>query len=104
MKLLSERGIPLVLQELPQKPTLTIENYQKWYDIYLVMPDGKTMPYRDYDDIEARFRETTWGDHVINPDFFRAIALLRGFDIDERSFEIVVGRWHIEYLGKYPIE
>ena len=39
---LSERGHTLVYWSPPSEvPVLTVENYVKWYGLYLVHPDGR---------------------------------------------------------------
>ncbi len=103
LPLISDRGIPLVLQDVPQNDTLTVENYGKWYDLYLVTSNGLIIKYgyESYVDIVNMFPGTIWGDHVINPDFVCMLAEHKGFDVDERSYEIIVGRWVIEHEGKY---
>ena len=100
----SERGIPLMLQESPHRPTLTAEDYQKWYSLYLVEPGGKSRPYlqsEDYDVVVDEFEGSAWGDHIVNPDFVRFLAKRKGLEIDSRSYEVIVGRWVMQYEERY---
>lgn len=70
---LSDRQIPLVYNERPQdKPVLTVENYCKWYNLYLVMPNGEVEKLDDdkiYHLIENAC-DTFWSDHCINPEAY----------------------------------
>jgi len=37
----SNRNLPLIYYGEPsEKPVITVENYLKWYDLYLVLPTG----------------------------------------------------------------
>ena len=102
--LCSPRGFSLVLCDAVAAPTITVEAYIKWYSLFLVRPDGSVAPLHFHevaDDIEAHW---DWGnqpsilsDHIIHP---RAVALYAAkyeLSIDPLAFELLTGRWVIEY-------
>jgi hypothetical protein len=90
----STRDIPLILQEIPKRPTLTVENYVKWYDTYIVHPDGRvTSGYEFYEKYIKLFRGTYKGDHCFNPDFIRTLDDDDIVAVDYVSFDVIVGRW-----------
>lgn len=103
----SKRGIPLVFQEEGFKrtePVLTVENYTKWYELFIVMPDRSVVAVEEYD--HEMFdktwpRESTWGDHIPNPRWVLWLAAWKGWIVDERSLEIITGRWVIDHEGRY---
>lgn len=99
----SRHGNLLVAQKRVVVPTLTVENDSKWYEIYLIEPLDRARPYlyEEYLEVAERFPGTVWGDHVINPDFVQFLAEEKGFHIDAVSYEVIVGRWVTEHLGKY---
>ena len=111
----SARGLTLVLAEVPKShATLTIENYLKWYgaSVCVVFPDGRVQEVNaeQYANAEESFikrrdvhNTTTWSDHVISPQFFAHIAKVFGYTIDNRAYEMVVGRWSIQYEGRYEL-
>jgi len=95
----SERGIPLVLQDIPIKPTITVENYLKWYTLYVVFPDGSVehLCFPRFDNKEDEIEgEVGFMDHVPNPKAVWKMSERLGYDIDMQSFEMIVGRWFIE--------
>ena len=101
--LMSERGLPLVLSNgLPLEPTLTVELYEKWYDLHLVHPDGKVekVPYPD--DLDCcPTNMSPYRDHVPNPEVVVKFARLHGYQIDNLAIELMVGRWEIETEDRY---
>ena len=97
---LSNRGMPLVfnrkLDESHTLPTLTVENYMKWYDLYLVMPDGtvKALDLEEY--LGLGF---DMGDHCWKPAHVARYAAMKGYDICSNSFEMLIGRWRQDHEG-----
>ena len=95
---LSERGIPLVFIEKLNKNNpgiITVENYDKWYSLYLVKGDDSVVKL-EYD------RTINMGDHVINPSDLEAYAKRNGYDVCGQSMDIIVGRYVIEIAGNEP--
>jgi hypothetical protein len=95
MEYLSKRGLPLMVRYLPKVPTITVEDYGKWYDLYLVLPDGTARVYEfhEYEKHANSFGGTSWSDHVVNPAFVQYLSEWTGYEVDNRSFEVIVGRW-----------
>lgn len=102
----SDRGLPLLLNRKPARPTITVENYMKWYSYKLVNPDGTVVNVQypggfyddwgcEYDDILNKdgYRDTAFIDHVPNPRFIQKLAEYKGWDIDNRALEMIIGRW-----------
>ena len=105
----SDRDIPLVYLGPPPRPgeqwILTVENYLKWYTIYVVLPEGEVEPLSDemwqrYD--REHPMDSAWHDHVPNPDFCRWIPeAYPEYTWDGQAFDMIVGRLRNEYDG-YP--
>lgn len=107
-KYLSNRKFPLIFQgELGSDPIITMENYCKWYDIYVVFPDGsvKTIDLNKLD-IETLGMEKDGAssilDHAFHPMLIQRVAQELCYVIDPVSFETIIGRWELEYHNKYP--
>ena len=85
----SDRGMLLVFQEIDAGiPVLTVENYCKWYCLYLVDSSGDVTP--------VDFPEDGYTDHVPYPDAVEALAESRGWVVDEQSMEMIIGRYMLE--------
>jgi hypothetical protein len=100
--ILSERNIPLVYQfnESFSEPVLTVENYCKWYNLYIVNPD-KSVNKVDFDALHnfTPKKESSYRDHVPNPKAVKCYADKYSYHLDEQSYEMMVGRWMIECTG-----
>ncbi len=97
----SERNFDLVLSVLPlHEPTITVEAYCKWYDLYLVSPDG-TVKAVGFDELDTG-KGTPYSDHVPNPAAVTLFADKKGYGVDPLALEIIVGRWHMEHLNYNP--
>lgn len=92
----SNRGIQLAFSsnfDIPNSsPVLTVELSNKWYELYLIYPDGK---------IESVFfptseKDTSFVDHVPNPRVVQEYARKKGYWIDDLALELIVGRWFTE--------
>ena len=100
--LLSDHGHPLVYQGEPwTSPIITVENYIKWYTLYMVMPDGeiRSLCYTGLVLPEGS-QESLFCDHVPNPKAVAYTAMKNNMYVDEVSFEAIVGRWLIEVENK----
>lgn len=93
----SPRGHQLVFIGKPAEvPIVTIENYHKWYSIYLIMPDGSVQPF----DLGI---EVEFIDHTPFPGTLYDFAKKLGYYMDEQSYEMMVGRILDEH-PEYAIE
>lgn len=105
MKILlkSPCGHELLLNHATVKPTITVERYYKWYEMFLVSKDDgvREITTEDWEKHANTFKGTTWGDHIPNPLFVKALAESNGWEIDPLSYEVIVGRWVIEHENKY---
>jgi len=95
----SKRDIPLITQEVEDKPMLTVENYLKWYDLYVISTDGVVTPVRqlENDEVEQELY-SGWLDHCIRPKSFHKIAEILGARYDYATWESVERRFQTEYL------
>lgn len=94
---LSPNGKPLVFVGEPRSnPTLTIENYEKWYALYLVMPDG-TVEEVDGGEftevVQKKGPMTAWYDHVPSPVACDRYAVAKGYAWCWQSLEMIIGRY-----------
>lgn len=102
----SDRGIPLItLQTIEDKPILTVENYEKWYRLFLLHPDGK-VTIVSIEDIEAVLDDQKISniDHYFNPLLLQPLADRLNAELPSEVLEIISGRWLLEtkgYLGQY---
>ena len=101
---LSNRDLPLICtQKEIAQPTLTVENYVKWYNLYLVMTDG-TVEEVSIDLIkqfEIEFNLILLHNHCFNPLAIEKFADWCGWLLDDVSYEVIVGRWVIEVEENY---
>ena len=98
---LSEHGHSLIFQGEPWKaPVVTVENYLKWYTLYLVMPDReiRSLEYTALILPENFKDQILFLDHVPNPRAVAYTASQRNFFVDPVSFEAIVGRWQLEVI------
>jgi hypothetical protein len=105
LPLYSPRGIPLVWGGgHPSKgAVLTVECYCKWYDLIVVWPDkieavnfGVLHPHAK--------DESAYCDHAPNPNVVARYAGAMGYHLDREAFEMMIGRWEIEYHDRYDVE
>lgn len=92
----SPRGIPLICQDnSSDKVIITLENYLKWYDIYVVYPDNSiiTVPGNVIDDICAKSSITLISDHCFRPYLLELVAEYYQGEVDSVSLEVAAGRW-----------
>jgi hypothetical protein len=99
---LSERGMPLLyVGQTLDKPVITLENYTKWYRIYLVTPSGEVQSVL-ISEIEAandKLKTQGWVDHLFHPQLLIQLARDLVAYTDERALECAGGRWLREHSG-----
>lgn len=103
----SDRGIPLVAWRdsewgSPKIPIVTVENYCKWYSLYVIYQDesvGK-FPY-EFLEKAAKPNETIMSDHVFNPAIVQRAAEAAGYELCTESLEMIIGRWEREVRETY---
>ena len=101
----SPRGMPLVFHsilETGDTPVLTVENYCKWYQLFVVDVDGSVTPV-DFPDgvVDARAGESAFCDHVPAPVACQRMAVRLGCLWDEDSLDMISGRWAREVEGRF---
>ena len=116
----STRHIPLINSVVDPTipapvPYLTVECYVKWYDLYIVHPDGRAETIHSNPAYAKTFKETestfttqtgksATGDHIWHPGFVELLAEKLGISIDEVALEAIIGRWYQEHLNREPID
>lgn len=104
---LSEREIPLVyILGFADKPVITVENYPKWYGLYLVMPNRtikkwEDIPFQDDNEFVGKSNESAYCDHAFNPKYVQFLAEKYDYILCDQSLEILIGRWEMEYKENY---
>jgi hypothetical protein len=94
----SDRGFPLMVREDVLRPTLTVEDYTKWYAFYILYPSGLVSKfYQEY--LYDNFEGAAWCDHVPNPAFYDHVCDQLDLEPHERSREVIVGRWYTEVVN-----
>lgn len=95
----SNRGIPLVYTGTEHlSSVLTVENYCKWYDFYLVYPSGRVEPV-DSEAILAAQQidpEAIFVDHIYHPRVAYIISEQLNAELCKQSVEMITGRWILE--------
>lgn len=85
------RDLPLVYHgDPPSQPTLTVENYSKWYDLYVVHTDGSVSV------VEHDLVTEAWADHNFKPWICHRLAAVTEYVWHEESLEMVIGRYATE--------
>ena len=93
-KYVSDRETPLIYTGQCDKPVVTIERYIKWYNLFVVHPDGRVEKV-NYP-IDVLKEGSPFVDHVPNPDYVVVWANQNNYLIDSISYEVMVGRWFLE--------
>lgn len=79
-------------------PVITLENYTKWYEIYVISPEGRVEKV-DSDLVLAvlgEYHDAQICDHVFHPRLLYRIAQELGGEVEERAAEVAAGRWMLE--------
>lgn len=102
-KYVSDRNIPLLYQETHNKPVLTAENYEKWYDLFVIFPNGDVNSLSDLGimtfDIAVDGITAVRIDHNYHPLLLKQLAKDNGWYLNISALEMAAGRWAIEYDG-----
>ncbi len=87
MEYLSPHGNSLIYAGEPPKEAgiATVENYIKWYGVYIVLPSGEVVVFDAPDGAEL------W-DHCVTPHTARAVRDA-GYTWDEVSLDTAAGRY-----------
>lgn len=99
---LSERGLPLLYVGAPlDKAVITLENYTKWYKIYMVLPDGRVDVVRinELEEANDKLSIQGWVDHLFHPQLLIQLGKDLVAYVDERALECAGGRWMRENHG-----
>ncbi|PGT90159.1 hypothetical protein COD17_10340 [Bacillus thuringiensis] len=64
---------------------LTAENYDKWYDLYVIETDGTVKVVDDLNEILF----DGWRDHCIEPSYFKKLAESLNASYDEETWQAV---------------
>jgi len=84
---------------------LTMECYCKWYEMFIVHTD-KILSVGFDVLADSRFckHELPFCDHVPNPRAVHRYAAANGYQLDNEAFEMIIGRWELEYRDNYDVE
>jgi hypothetical protein len=96
---LTPRGHALLYVNQPlDVPVVTLENYAKWYEVYLVNPDGEVQKVDPdlINTVQNKHSDALWVDHHFHPRLLYRLAEWIGGTVDERAVEVAAGRWVIE--------
>lgn len=103
IKYFSDNGIPLITQHIDllfcdgeRKPVLTVENYDKWYKVYIIHPDDTIEGI--FNDKELDESMDSWYDHCILPNYFHELAKRKGCVYDSMTFAMVCERFVSDWL------
>lgn len=105
----SERGLPLVYCGPPlEHPIVTIENYCKWYHLYLVMPDGSVKIYEPKKENLQKYEDEIEGkyycdDHNFNVEIVEQVADEEHIFSDDQSMEMIIGRYERERRDNWQV-
>ncbi len=105
MTLYSPRGMAPVWRGGHPKDAavLTVECYCKWYELFLVCPDA--IVGINFGVLSQHSKdESPYCDHAPNPRAVYRYAQAKGYQLDNKAFEMIIGRWEIEYHENYDVE
>lgn len=105
----SDRGLPLSYNgKQLEVPVVTLEVYCKWYEIYIINPNGEVVKAHDeymdeyYDACNSNYiAGAAYVDHVFNPDLLHVFAKEIGGCVCTEALEMCIGRWEREVLDNY---
>lgn len=98
----TDRRQPLVFHGIPEEvPVITVENYIKWYEPWLVLPDGsiRKVTFEEMEPHAVALDTFAMGDHVFNPAVIARMAQENGWLVDTNAMDMIVGRWIQEHQG-----
>ena len=100
--MLSNRNMSLIYRGGMSYEILTIENYHKWYDIYIVSPSNHV--YTLCKSHAQRYNNenpgnVAWREHVPTPDFCKWLERNTDFVWDDDSLDMIYGRWYRQILN-----
>lgn len=104
----SHRGMLLLCQSPDttfKKPIVTMENYVKWYGVYILHPDGRVESVDPgvLGQMADRCGGIVMGDHNYHPRLLNELAKEIGGKVCWRSLEMAGGRWVSEIMdGELP--
>jgi hypothetical protein len=81
-------------------PLLTVAISEKWYELYLLLPNGRVegLHFGHLDDLKYRREESAYVDHVPNPRAVERFARAKGYHIDPNALDMIRGRWRAEIV------
>jgi hypothetical protein len=90
-------------------PIVTVEDYIKWYDVYVIQPDGSIVVASEayseiWDSMERRMKKSFFGDHCWHPGGIELFAELIGGVVDPDALGALTVRWITECQGKDLID
>lgn len=96
----SDRDLVLITQTKDRENTIiTFENYGKWYNTYLIKPNGNVEKFEpDYHTELGQKYYSNWGNHAIVPKIFVEVANELGFIYDRKTYNAVVNHFLYECL------
>ena len=86
--LVSKRGNALITQDSKGKRMLTVEDYMKWYEFYMIDEENKVTEV----EWNEHFDEG-WRDHCIVPESFHNMAKMLGADYDKETWKEINNRY-----------
>lgn len=96
----SPNAHPLIRSVSSDKyPVLTVEQYIKWYNLWVVHPGGEVTAVDFPYDLDLPDNECVVGDHCVNPRAFVLLANANEWYVDPVALEVVIGRWEMDYKG-----
>lgn len=89
---------PLIATEVRDIPVVTLVNYEKWYRVYVLLPNETIISVDSGLIMDLCELTNTWGiiDHTFHPELLLAIAEYFGGMVDAVTLEVAAGRWIME--------
>lgn len=105
-QIITPRGHALLWSHPGDVPIVTLEAYDKWYDMWVLFPDGHIEKVPTgvlnelMDDVEGNLRF----DHAFHPKLLLKVAKHYKGEADQLSLEVAAGRWAMEVNEEYGLE
>lgn len=92
-RLVSERGIELMDQDPISTPLITVEKYEKWYNLYVISPRGEVQTISPELISHLSTAKVSWIDHLFHPILVQRVALALKGEVSPVTLEVITGRW-----------
>lgn len=100
----SGRGFTLLQQEPCLIPVITLELYEKWYNVFVLHPDGTVLEVPPHLVMKANGSDCLWIGHEYHPELLQRLAEIYCGCTHAAALEMTAGRWIMSGHGNVEAE